>query len=297
MKQKVLILGVEGMVGHKLFLELSKKSLLKVWATARTQGGLAKFPPRLASGIIPKIDAGEFETVVGQLNKLKPDVVINCIGITKKIINENDPLSAIEINSVFPHRLAQACRLSGARVIQLATDCVFNGSKGNYTESDPSDATDLYGRTKYLGEVYYPHCLTIRTSFVGPELGTRHHGLLEWFLSQRRQTKGYTKAIYSGVPTVEIARILYKYILPNKKLRGLYQISSVPISKFDLLKLIAKVYSKKINIIPDDSVSIDRSLDSKRFRLATGYKPLSWERMIKAMHQDYKSQRLYKKYN
>lgn len=298
MKQKILILGIEGMVGHKLFLELSKRSSLDVYATARAIGDLdKKLSSRLMAKIISKIDINQFDMVVERLNELKPDIVINCIGIIKQFIRDDDPLPVIEINSAMPHRLAGVCRDIHARMIQLATDCVFNGSRGNYTESDPSDAIDLYGRTKFLGEVYYLHCLTIRTSFIGHEFGSKHHGLLEWFLSQRQQIKGYTKAIYSGVPTVEIARIFYKYILPNKKLHGLYQVSSEPISKYDLLKLIAKVYSKKIKITPDDSISIDRTLNSKRFRLATGYKPLSWKRMIKMMHQDYKSVNFYKKYN
>jgi dTDP-4-dehydrorhamnose reductase len=289
MKRKILILGASGMVGHKLFSELSRQSNLDVFATYRLiENNIGLINPKLRSKAIFNVDAHNLQTVAAQLEKIKPEVVINCIGITKKSVDENNPLEAIEINSCFPHRLAHLCKNYGMRMIEIATDCVFSGSKGNYTEADPSDATDLYGRTKFLGEVYYPHCLTLRTSFIGHEL-RESHGLLEWFLAQENETVGFTRAIYSGLPTVLIAKVLANYILPNPKLSGLYQISSKPISKYDLLHLIAKVYHKTIKINPDDSVRIDRSLDSSRFQKATGYKPLPWKKMIEIMYQDYKS--------
>lgn len=293
MKQKILILGASGMIGHKLFVELSKESNLDVYATCRSGEKIAGFfDPGLMSKVILDVEANDFQTVTDQLEKIKPDVVINCIGITKKLVSEDNPLETIEINSYFPHRLAHLCENVGARMVQMTTDCVFNGLKGNYIETDPSDATDLYGRSKFLGEVYYPHCLTIRTSFVGHELGASH-GLLEWFLTQKNEVQGFKKAIYSGMPTVIIARIISNYILPNPKLHGLYQVASEPISKYDLLHLIAKVYHKTIKINPDDSVRIDRSLDSTLFQKATGHKPMPWEKMIEIMYRDYKSSSYY----
>lgn len=292
MKQKIAILGANGMVGHKLFGELSKQQSLDVYGTLRSvnpaQKILKYFGPTSASKIIYNVDADDFSSIIDLLKKLKPNVVINCIGITKQAINDQNLLDAIEINAVFPHRLANECKRSKVRLIQLATDCVFNGSKGNYRETDPSDATDLYGKTKFLGELNYLHCLTVRTSFIGHELDTKH-GLLEWFLSQKKQAKGFTNAIYSGMPTVLIAQVLSKYILPNPKLHGLYQVSTTPISKYDLLQLIAKAYDKKIRIIPDNSVKIDRSLDSRRFCKATGYKPMSWQKMVEIMFADYRT--------
>ena len=286
MKQKILILGATGMVGHKLFFEFSKKPDLDVWATIRKTLDKKTFSAILAAKIIAPVDALKFDTVERTLEKLEPDVLINCIGITKKLINEKEPLETIEINSLFPHWLARACSKLRIRMIQMATDCVFSGAKGNYKESDIADATDLYGRTKYLGELNYPNTLTIRTSFIGHEFKPPHHGLLEWFLSQKNQVRGYRRAIYSGVSTLEIARIFYEYILPNKKLQGLYQVSSSPISKYELLGMIAKVYGKKVEIVADGSVKINRSLSSKKFRRATGFRPKTWLRMVKEMHND-----------
>ena len=293
MKQKLLILGASGMIGHKLFDALSKQPNLVVWATVRSSEKFTKlFGPKLISHIVSNIDANDFAAISNLLKDIKPDVIINCIGITKQLVKENDPLEAIEINSVFPHRLASLCKEFDIRMIQFTTDCVFNGQKGNYKETDPSDATDLYGRSKYLGEVYYPHCLSIRTSFIGHELGT-DYGLLEWFLSQKNVVTGYQCARYSGIPTVLIASILTQYILPNSKLHGLYHISTDPISKYDLLQLFAKSYNKKINIIKDDTVKIDRSLNSERFQQETEYNPLPWEEMIETMHDDFISSDYY----
>lgn len=293
MKQKILILGVTGMVGHKLFSELSKRPELDVYATCRSLDKFTRiFGSDLTSKIISGVSADNFQTIIDQLENIKPDVVINCIGITKKLIDEKEPLHAIEINSCYPHRLAQECAKVNARMIQIATDCVFNGTKGNYTESDPSDATDIYGRTKFLGEVDYPNAITLRTSFIGHELGASH-GLLEWFLAQGEETQGFTKAIYSGLPTVLIAKVIAEYVLPNPELHGLYQVSSDPINKYDLLCLIAKIYGKKIKINPDESTKIDRSLNSDLFRRTTGYKPLSWDKMVKMMFEDYKASKYY----
>lgn len=277
------------MVGHKLFKELSKLSNLDVWGTVRNSRPDSKiskyFGPELLKKMVNKIEANNFETIAKLLKKIKPDIAINCIGITKQLAKEDDPLEAIEINSAYPHHLALECKKNKIRMVQMATDCVFSGKKGNYKESDLPDADDLYGRTKFLGEVNYPHCLTIRTSFIGHELNSSH-GLLEWFLAQKGQAKGFRKAIYSGMPTVLIAKVLADYVLPNSKLRGLYQVSTEPISKYDLLKLIAKVYGKKIKIIPDSSVKIDRSLNSDLFRKKTGFKPLTWPEMIEIMYKD-----------
>lgn len=293
MKQKILILGVTGMVGHKLFTEMSKRADLDVYATCRSLDKISKiFEQKLLSKVVTGVSADNFQAMVAQLEAMRPDAVINCIGITKKLIDDSDPLHAIEINSCYPHRLAKECSKVNARMIQIATDCVFNGAKGNYLESDPSDATDLYGRTKFLGEVDYPNAITLRTSFIGHELGASH-GLLEWFLAQGEETQGFTKAIYSGLPTVLIAKVIVEHVLPNPELHGLYQVSSGPINKYDLLCLTAKVYDKKIKINPDDSTKIDRSLNSDLFRQATGYVPLSWEKMIEMMHEDYKASKYY----
>ena len=167
-------------------------------------------------------------------------------------------------------------------MIHISTDCVFSGKKGRYTEDDPSDAEDLYGRTKYLGEVTYPHCITLRTSIIGMELKNRL-GLIEWFLAQQGTINGFRNAIYSGFTTDEISRIIAKIIIPNPDLHGLYQVSSEPISKYNLLMLAKGCFKKEIDIQPDEEFHSDRSLDSTRFRKATGYKPPSWQEMINEM--------------
>jgi dTDP-4-dehydrorhamnose reductase len=186
------------------------------------------------------------------------------------------------------------CRTAGARLIHISTDCVFDGKKGGYTEEEDSNATDLYGRTKFLGEVAYPHCITLRTSIIGHELkGDR--GLIEWFLAQEEPIRGFKKAIFSGFPTIEIARIINDYIIPNDDLQGVYHVSSEPISKYELLRLVAQRYEKQIDIEPDDTVTIDRSLDSSRFRQATGYHPPSWPELVDNMYRNFIDSPYYNK--
>jgi dTDP-4-dehydrorhamnose reductase len=190
----------------------------------------------------------------------------------------------IPINSILPHRLANLCELAEARLIHISTDCVFSGEKGGYVEKDFSDAKDLYGRSKYLGEVDYPNSITLRTSIIGHELNSSK-SLINWFLSQEGSVKGYKNAIFSGLPTNEMAKVIRDYVIPNPSLKGLYQVSADPISKFDLLQLVSDVYGKIIQIIPDDLVKIDRSLNSEKFCKATGFKPKPWPQLIKEMYE------------
>jgi dTDP-4-dehydrorhamnose reductase len=185
------------------------------------------------------------------------------------------------------------CKAVGARLIHISSDCVFDGLKGNYLETDPSNASDLYGRTKFLGEVDHPHCVTLRTSIIGHELGT-HYGLVEWFLQQTGTVKGYTGAIFSGFPTVELADIIAQHVIPKPELRGLYHVSSDPISKFDLLKMIAGQYGIETGIEPYAEFIANRSLDSRRFLEATGYASPSWERLVQRMHTDFTSSAHYR---
>ena len=280
---KILILGAYGMLGHKLFLTLSKK--FDLFATCRS------FHKKW-SHILPKerlfadVHADNFNSVIGAVESVAPDVVINCIGIVKQLDAAKDPIIAITINALFPHHLALICKNAGARLIHFSTDCVFNGVRRNYTEDDPSDANDLYGRTKFLGELSLPHCVTLRTSIIGHELNGRL-GLIDWFLSQEGKVRGFTQAIYTGFPTVEMARIIAEYVIPNEELSGVYQVSSSPISKYELLRLVADQYNKRIEIEPYAKFSCDRSLDSIRFRAATGYRPPSWEELVTLMHDDF----------
>lgn len=284
--KKIVILGATGMLGHTLFARLSEQKNLDVYATARNKEALSQwFTPRLLEKIFSDVDADNFVSIVKILGEVKPDTVINCIGIIKQLPEAQDPIASITMNALFPHRLAAACKAARARMIHISTDCVFSGDKGNYTEKDRPDAVDLYGRTKLLGEVEYPHCITLRTSIIGHELKGKH-GLIEWFLSQEGKVRGFTHAIYSGFPTVEMARIISEYVIPNKDVKGLYHVSSHPISKYDLLRLVAERYGKKIEIEQYDDFCCDRSLDSGRFRSLTGYNPPSWPELVEKMYHD-----------
>lgn len=282
---RVLVLGATGMLGHAVFMELAKDPNHETFATLRGDSGRRFFGEPLKARLVVGVDVNDLNSVVGVLGRLRPDVVINAVGLIKQLGIVNNPLAALPVNAEFPHRLAGLCSLLGARLVILSTDCVFSGRKGAYVEADTSDAEDLYGKSKYLGEVHHlPHVITLRTSGIGHELAT-NNGLLEWFLSQGGEVKGYARAIYSGLPSIELARVIREYVLPRPALNGLYHVSSAPIAKLELLQLIARQYGKNIRINPDDSVALDRSLNSTRFTEATGYVAASWPGLIAQMHE------------
>jgi dTDP-4-dehydrorhamnose reductase len=232
------------------------------------------------------VDASNFDQVTRALASIQPDLVINCIGLIKQMGHiARDPIMAISLNALLPHRISLICRAAKIRMIHVSTDCVFSGRKGNYVESDESDAEDLYGRSKFLGEVAYPpHTITLRTSIIGRELKD-HRGLIEWFLTQKdgETIRGYKKAIYTGFTTDELSRIIMDYVMPNPELTGLYHVSSDPINKYDLLQLANEAFGRKIKIRSDEEFLMDRSLDSTRFRKTTGYQPPAWPQMIQEL--------------
>ncbi len=273
------------MLGHKLVQILQKR--FDIWTTLRKDSSdFISFRIINTERIIKGIKVENFDVVQRMLDVFKPDVIINAVGIIKQLPTSKEVVETLKINSIFPHQLAQIAQASGARLITISTDCVFNGRKGNYTEKDISDAEDLYGRSKNLGEVSAPGCLTLRTSIIGRELQTSH-SLVEWFLSNRgKKVKGYTEAIYSGFPTIILADIITDLIENHKNLQGLYHVSSETISKFDLLCLLKDFYKVPIEIEPYADFEIDRSLDSSKFRKETGFAPLGWEEMIEKMAQD-----------
>jgi len=282
-----LILGSSGMLGHKLLSYLSARSEFKVYGTCRGYSPvLQEVFPELTPKIFWNVDVTEISSLVEVIGKVKPDLVINCIGVIKQKTAPREPVTSIYTNALFPHLAAAICRQAGIRFIHISTDCVFNGQEGNYSENFIPNCSDLYGRSKLLGEVEYPHCLTLRTSIIGHELNSCL-GLLEWFLAQKDQIQGYTRHIFSGLPTVELAEIIGLYVIPNPALQGIYQVSADPISKYNLLKLIATQYRKMIHIKPVDETSCNRSLDSGRFRHITGYRPASWPHLVQKMHLDY----------
>jgi dTDP-4-dehydrorhamnose reductase len=280
---KVLVVGASGMIGSTVMRVLSEKRDWQVFGSIRDGDAKRFFTPAIRECLIDGVEVGQQDGLVKILNQIRPDVVVNCAGLTKHKPEAEDSLASIPINTLMPHQLAGLCKLVGARLIHISTDCVFSGEKGNYTEDDLSDARDVYGKSKALGEVDYPHAITLRTSTIGHELQSTY-GLLDWFLSQEERCKGYTRAIFSGLPTVVFAQVIRDVVIPHPELTGLYHVAAKPINKFELLKLIADVYGKKINIERDDNLAIDRSLDAKRFQSATGYVAPEWPELIKSMH-------------
>jgi dTDP-4-dehydrorhamnose reductase len=282
--KRVLVLGATGMLGNAVLRFFAQSPGYEAFGSARTSAASRRLPAHLHSHVNSGIDVENVDTLTHLLSMIQPNVVINCVGLVKQLEEADDPLIAIPINSLLPHRLARLCRLIGARLVHMSTDCVFSGEKGMYTEFDRADAQDLYGRSKFLGEVDYSNAITLRTSIIGRELdGAR--SLIDWFLSQDRDVKGYKRAIFSGLPTVEIAQLIRDYVIPNPELHGLYHVSADPISKFDLLKLVAQIYEKKIEIEADDGLVIDRSLDSTRFRQKTGFAPNAWPELVRSMQR------------
>lgn len=270
------------MLGNAMLRVMAGYGQHDVWGTARSPGVRRHFDPELAARIVSGVDAEQFDALIRVFADIRPEFVVNCIGMVKQMEDVNDPLQALPINSLLPHRLARLCGLIGARLVHIGTDCVFNGSKGGYRESDPSDAEDLYGRSKYVGEVAYPHAVTLRTSVIGHEL-TSAHGLVSWFLNQHGQVRGFRRAIFSGLPTVELSTIVRDIVLPRPELSGIYHVAAAPIAKYDLLKLIAEAYSKDIAVEPDDVVVVDRSLNADRFHEATGYMAPPWPELVARM--------------
>lgn len=278
---KILVLGVSGMIGQTMFRVLAQHPGWQVTGALRGKYYQGIEPGAVFGGN----DLCNPDHVTRLFFQAKPHVVVNCVGLTKHLPEGNQPIPALIANALLPHRLAEQCAIAGARLIHVSTDCVFSGATGNYRESDVPDATDLYGRTKALGEVTAGQVLTLRTSTIGHESGTAN-GLLEWFLSQH-ECNGFRHAIFSGLPTVEFAKVVREIVIPNPSLSGLYHVGANPIDKLSLLQLIARIYQKNSSIAVDETLRINRSLNTDKFVAATGYRAPAWPELIEAMYKDY----------
>ena len=285
---RVLILGGDGMLGHQLWKHFKNRPEFETSVTLR--GDFDRYqhyglfdPKSTYSGVNVK----HYESLVEVFSDFHPQVVLNAVGIVKQRPTAKDAISSLEINALLPHRLAVLCEALDARLIHPSTDCVFSGRRGMYTELDEPDALDLYGRSKLLGEVTQRNTLTLRTSIVGLELD-RKTGLFEWFLNAAGPVKGFRRALYNGVTTLELAHLIELLIIEFPTLHGLYQVSSQPISKFELLQIVRDRFDLKTAIEPDDAFIIDRTLDSTRFSSVTGYVPPSWSDMIDALAVDFR---------
>lgn len=277
---RIIILGVSGLIGHKLLQELSQD--FEVFGTLHKlksqYGDLNLFS---GNNIIENIDVKEFEILKGILNAVNPDVILNCVGITKRKSDINNPIDVISVNSVFPHLLADWAKKNYKRVIHFSTDCVFNGKEGNYTEKSLTNAEDIYGRTKAFGEINYAHTLTIRSSFIGQELFGKTE-LLEWFLAQKGSTiLGYKNTLYSGISTIFMSKVVREIILNYPNLSGLYNLASnKPISKYDLLCLAKNKFNVDVSILPNYDHIHTPTLNASKLNKEINLKVPSWEEMM-----------------
>lgn len=258
-KPNVMVLGANGMLGHVVARAFSSSPNYK---TAAIAGRISDLP--------------------GVFHKWNPDIVINCIGVVKTHPDIAHPHKVFAANAVLPHRLLTECAATGARLIHISTDCVFSGLRGGYVETDAPDAQDLYGVSKMLGEVSAPNAVVIRTSMIGHELNASR-GLLEWFLKQRKTVTGYSRARFSGMTTIELAKVIRDVIVPHQELFGTFHVTGPPISKYDLLLKIQEQYGAHCDVTMDDQTALDRTLRSHRFRVLTGYTAPSWQTMIQEM--------------
>lgn len=284
---KILVFGASGMIGHQMWYKLNKEFPNSVYGTVRKGADYYKhFNIFNTDYLIPNLDVTDFTNVLKVLDQLKPDVVLNCIGITLRKPEIKNLELCLEVNSLFPQRLGRWAAQHHKRLIHFSTDCVFGGGAGMYTEESIPDAQDVYGKTKFLGEVLGSHSLTLRCPIIGREIAGKTE-LIEWFLQQRNKTiKGYANAIYSGITSAEMARQISLIIRKYPNLTGLYQISSEPISKYDLLVLLNEISNLNITVEKDNSYSTNKSLDSKKYRQLTGYNSPSWRAMLSEMMEE-----------
>lgn len=284
---RVLVLGGDGMLGHRLLKQLRPGH--EVRATLRQDAaayaGYGLFPPESSYF---GVDVRSLERLAEVFADFRPQAVVNAVGIVKQRASAHDAIPSLEINSLLPHRLSVLCRAAGARLVHLSTDCVFSGRDGMYRDGDPADAQDLYGRTKYLGEVGDPGCITLRTSIIGTEL-SRRTGLVEWFLAQTGTIRGFRRAVFSGFTTAELSRVIRMLLERHPHASGVYHASSDPIRKHDLLVGLRDRLGRDVEIVPDDDFHCDRSLDSSRFRAEFGYTPPSWDAMLDELAADIKA--------
>jgi dTDP-4-dehydrorhamnose reductase len=285
---KIMVLGGAGMLGHKMFQVLRERSA-DVFCTVREhelEAPLDRVELLQGRDVLQGVDVTDFWALDAILSAFRPEYVINCVGIIKQRAEAVSPIPSITLNSLLPHKLAQMATQWGGRVIHFSTDCVFSGKRGEYTEEDHSDAEDLYGKTKFLGEVAVANALTLRTSIIGREL-TEHRSLLDWFLAQNKKTiRGYRRVIYSGVTTNYLAELVASIIQEHSGLHGLYQVASEPISKYDLLRLLREAYQLDVHIEPDDLEVSDRSMRCDRLREVIGYKCPPWPALARQLAED-----------
>jgi len=288
---RVSIIGVSGMLGIALFFHLGDDPNLKVQGIMRKDSlgpSLEALLLRDETFLVGGVKDLYGERLIEILKEFNPDVIINCVGCRQSPLSIKDTIEMITINSLWPHTLASLAQKMGARVINISTDAVFSGARGKYTESCTPSPVGVYGRSKLLGEINYPNCLTLRTSLIG-HVSEDSDQLVDWLIRQKGIVNGYKNAIFSGLPTIELASIIRRILLEHKTLEGVYHIASQPISKYELLKLIVKIYGIEVTVVPVSEPVYDRSLNAASFFNATGYKPPDWQELVERMYKFYRS--------
>ncbi len=269
---KILILGSTGVLGNSLSLFLKKKKIFKTYSITRRKNKSSNFFLK---------DFTNFKKLEKIISKIQPNFIVNCLGVTKFHDDYKKTKITKILNSKLPLYLSKLCLKKKIYFIHISTDCVFLGTKGNYLDNSNKDSKDLYGLSKNLGEVKNKYTVTLRTSFIGPEQKTSK-SLLNWFLSQTREVKGFTKAYFSGLTSLELSKIIFRYFIINTKNYGLIlNVGGFKISKYNLLKIIAIVFNKKTKLKKYANFKIDRSLNSSKFRKLTKYKNQKWYTLIK----------------
>ena len=286
---RILVVGASGMLGHEAIRVLAPD--FEVWGSCRRPDALPD-PGIPAERLLGGLDASDTESAYALVDRVKPDLVLNAVGIVKQRADAKAAIPSIRVNSLWPHVLADACERAGARMVHVSTDCVFSGSRGGYTEDDVPDAFDLYGRSKLLGEVVdRDNTVTLRTSIIGWQLGDPT-GLVGWFAAHRDEAlKGFTKAVFSGLTTRVLAEVVRDVVMPDATLTGLWHVSVEPIDKYTLLTSLATHLGWDVEITPSDDLVIDRSLDSSRFRERTGWAPPSWDAMLEDLARGFAAER------
>lgn len=286
MSKKLLVLGANGMLGGSLLRYFTDNTGNEVLGTVRSESSAKRLSAMGFNNVVTGVDATDSLSLEKALSDFQPDYVFNCIGLIKQLSQSELPIPAIEINSLLPHKLASLCKKLGACLIHFSTDCVFSGSTGNYDEASVPDATDIYGRSKLLGEVDYDNHITLRTSIIGHELDSSV-SLVDWFLSQSGSVKGFSKAVFSGLPTYYMAEFIDQYILSDPNFSGLHHLSADPINKYDLLLLVKEVYGLTIDIKESTGLVINRSLNSDLLRSKLAFTPPAWHQLIEKMHYEH----------
>jgi dTDP-4-dehydrorhamnose reductase len=277
---RILILGADGMIGHKIAQSLEDFELILASRKSISSKSIGIINGKM---VLHNLITDSLDLL---LDNTTPDIIINCAGITTRRGVEDNIVNTELLNSDLPHKLDSWANLNSKKLIHFSTDCVFSGNRGNYLDNDFADAEDIYGKSKALGEVNSPNTLTIRCSMIGREL-YNFTELFEWLKKNKnKKIEGYSKVFYSGITTVRMGKILNQILNKNLNLSGIYNISSTPISKFDLLVKLSKAFNLNVDIKQNKNNKSNKVLISEKFTEITGIYPPNWDDLISEFEED-----------